>query len=164
MSTPTINKQIGREYISADEDSITAAMVKEMEDQVKRMYEDKKMLRQVHTKMHGCVKAEFIVEPDLPKELKVGVFRESKSYHAWVRFSNGNTQPQADKKKDIRGIAIKLLGVPGEKLLNDESDEPTQDFLLMSSETFFFKKHQRIQQKLSSLLLPKIPLPNLCIF
>ena len=151
MSNSHIIKQLGKEYISADEDSITAAMVREMEDQVKRMFEDRKMLRQVHTKMHGCVKAEFIVEPDLPKELRVGVFGESKSYHAWVRFSNGNTEPQADKKKDIRGIAIKLLGVPGEKLLNDESDEPTQDFLLMSSETFFSRNTKEFSKTLKSI-------------
>lgn len=151
MSITQGKKQLGREYVIADEDSITAAMIREMEDQVKRMYDDKKMLRQVHTKMHGCVKAEFIVEPNLPKDLHVGVFSENRSYHAWVRFSNGNTKPQADKKKDIRGIAIKLLGVPGEKLINDEFNEPTQDFLLMSSETFFSKNTKQFSKTLKSL-------------
>lgn len=151
MSTHQEKKQLGREYVIADEDTISAVMIREMEDQVKRMYDDKKMLRQVHTKMHGCVKAEFIIEPDLPEGLQVGVFSEIKSYHAWVRFSNGNTKPQADKKKDIRGIAIKLLGVPGEKLLNDEFLEPTQDFLLMSSETFFSKNTKQFRKTLKSI-------------
>src|SRR5690606_6804538 len=88
----------------------------------------------------------------LPKELKVGVFAgEPKNYHAWVRFSNGNTKPQKDKKKDIRGAAIKLLGVRGEKILNDELDAETQDFLLMSTETFFAKTVKELSKLLSAM-------------
>ena len=148
MSITAPPKKLGHEYINAEEASITATMVQEFEAQVSRMYTDKKMLRQVHTKMHGCVKAGFIVAENLPNELKVGVFSKARHYNAWVRFSNGSTEPQKDKKKDVRGIAIKLLGVEGEKLLNDEYALTTQDFLLMSSETFF----TRTIQELSSLL------------
>ncbi|HSC52732.1 MAG TPA: SRPBCC family protein [Phnomibacter sp.] len=132
-------KQIGREYISTDEDAIAAAMVNELEKQLDRLYKNTKTLRQVHTKMHGCVKAAFTIEPHLPAALRVGVFAEEKAYHAWVRFSNGSTVPKPDVKKDVRGIAIKLMGVPGEKLLTDEHLQLTQDFLLMNSETFFSK-------------------------
>ena len=71
MSDQLSGKKIGHEYVTADEDSIASQMVNEFEAQVTRMYKDKKMLRQVHTKMHGCVKATFTVEKDLPKELKV---------------------------------------------------------------------------------------------
>lgn len=155
MSAPLSEKKIGQEYVSADEDSIASQMVNEFEAQVTRMYKDKKMLRQVHTKMHGCVKATFAVEENLPEELKVGVFAgEPKKYNAWVRFSNGNTQPQKDKKKDIRGVAIKLLGVPGEKILNDEHFLETQDFLLMSSETFFAKTITELNTLLKALTSP----------
>jgi len=135
----TTPKQLGHEYISANEDAIAAKMINEFEAQMDRMYQDKKMLRQIHTKMHGCVKALFTIEPGLPEELKVGLFRTEKTYHAWVRFSNSSTVPKADKKKDIRGIAIKLMGVAGEKILNDQHLENTQDFLLMNTETFFAK-------------------------
>jgi hypothetical protein len=149
--TKTRNKlKLGQEYIAADEDSIIEEMMLEMEQQVDRMYVDKKMLRQVHTKMHGCVKATFLIEPDLPDYLKVGVFKESKEFHCWVRFSNSQTKPQADKKKDIRGIAIKLMGVPGDKILNDQSLEKTQDFLLMSSETFFSKNIKEFRKTLKA--------------
>jgi hypothetical protein len=152
MSAQVLEKKIGREYVTADEDSIASQMVKEFEAQVTKMYKDKKMLRQVHTKMHGCVKATFAVEKYLPEDLKVGIFAgEPKNYHAWVRFSNGNTQPQKDKKKDIRGIAIKLLGIPGEKILNDAHFLETQDFLLMSSETFFAKTIKELNTLLAAL-------------
>ena len=132
-------KQLGHEYIDGDEEKIISEMIVELEDEVSRLYKDKKMLRQVHTKMHGCVQAIFSVEKNLPPELKVGVFREPTRFPAWMRFSNGNTVPQADKKKDIRGAAIKLMNVPGEKIMNDEKMQSTQDFLLMSSEAFFAK-------------------------
>jgi hypothetical protein len=152
MSNTAVNKKLGLEYVDAEEDRIAAKMVREFEDQVTRMYEDKKMLRQVHTKMHGCVKATFKIEDDLPEELRVGVFAaQGKDYHAWVRFSNGNTAPQKDRKKDIRGVAIKLLGVPGEKLLRDELLEETQDFLLMSSEVFFAKTIKELATLLTAV-------------
>ncbi|WP_339868143.1 SRPBCC family protein [uncultured Algoriphagus sp.] len=152
MSTPNgISKKLGHEYVTDDEDQITYKLIQEFQAQVTRMYKDKKMLRQVHTKMHGCVKATFAIEKNLPKELKVGVFAVEKDYHAWVRFSNGNTAPQKDKKKDIRGVAIKLLGVPGEKLLEDELHEETQDFLLMSTETFFSKSVKELSRLLGSM-------------
>ena len=141
--------QQGHEYIRADEDSIAAEMVAELEAQMTDMYKDKKMLRQVHTTMHGCVKAAFIIEPDLPEGLRVGVFSHAKSHHAWVRFSNGNTKPQADGKKVLRGVAIKLMSVPGEKLLPDEHLQQTQDFLLMSNETFFSKNVKEFRKMLS---------------
>ncbi|MGB6268830.1 MAG: hypothetical protein WBF67_07435, partial [Olleya sp.] len=98
---------IGEEYVSADEDLIIKEMIDEMEAQTNRLYADKKMLRQIHTKMHGCVKAKFIIEPKLENNLKVGVFKNAETFNCWVRFSNSQTKPQKDKKKDIRGIAIK---------------------------------------------------------
>ena len=50
------------------------------------------MRRDAHPKMHGVVRAEFIVEPGLPEELRVGIFREPKTYRAWIRFSNQRFQ------------------------------------------------------------------------
>jgi len=137
ISTP----ELGREYLLSNEDDIIQEMVNEMEDQMLRMYadEDKHMPRQVHTKSHGCVKGIFKVAPNLDPDCRKGVFKEPRDYHCWVRFSNANLPPESDKKKDIRGIAIKLMGVQGEKILNGKRKEETQDFLLMSSETFFSK-------------------------
>lgn len=150
MTQVSTSKQLGKEYPEPGEKAIIEGMVKELKDQVDRMYRGKKMLRQVHTKMHGCVKALFTVEADLPEELKVGVFKEPKTYQSWVRMSNASTRPQADGKKDIRGFAIKLMGVPGEKLLPAEEFEKTQDFLLMSSETFFSHNIEEFRATLKS--------------
>jgi Catalase len=94
------------------------------------------MPRDAHPKMHGLVEAEFIVHGDLPDDYKIGVFSQAKTFKAWVRFSNANSNEQPDLKRDIRGIAIKLMHVTGEKL-SDESDcLDNQDFLLISTDTF----------------------------
>jgi catalase len=97
------------------------------------------MRRDAHPKMHGVVRAEFIVEADLPEELRVGIFSEPKTYRAWIRFSNQSNRIGPDSKADIRGMAIKLMGVPGEKLLEAERDEQTQDFILISTPVFVTK-------------------------
>jgi len=95
--------------------------------------------RDAHPKSNGCVRAEFTVEADVPEALKVGLFAAPKTYGAWIRFSNGFPHSQADKKRDVRGAAIKVVGVPGEKVLEDEKDAVTQDFLLANHPTFFVK-------------------------
>lgn len=97
------------------------------------------MPRDAHPKSHGLVKAEFIVEPNLPKAYRHGVFAEARSFAAWIRYSNGAPKPQPDKKNDVRGIAIKLMGVPGEKVMAAEKDAGTQDFLLCNHPVFFIR-------------------------
>ncbi len=97
------------------------------------------MRRDAHPKMHGLVRAEFIVEPDLPEELAIGLFSDAKSYPAWVRFSNQDGQINPDIQRDIRGLAIKLMGVPGKKLLPPEKDAQTHDFIVISTDVFVTK-------------------------
>ncbi len=107
-----------------------------LKSDIEKTYQPGSTLRDAHPKNIGCVKAEFIVESQLPEELRVGVFKEPRTYPAYIRFSNASTTIQPDGKKDIRGMAIKLLGVAGEKLLENEKQETTQDFLLISTPRF----------------------------
>jgi catalase len=95
--------------------------------------------RDAHAKAHGCLRAEFKVRDDLPEELRNGVFVPGHTYKAWIRFSNGNAYPQPDDTKDARGMAIKLMGVKGPKLLTspDEANAETQDFLMINYPVFF---------------------------
>ena len=95
--------------------------------------------RDAHAKAHGCLTATFTVPDDLPEELRTGVFVPGRQYKAWVRFSNGNAAPQPDYDKDARGMAIKLMGVEGPKLLDSPADRDakTQDFLMINYPVFF---------------------------
>jgi len=95
--------------------------------------------RDVHAKAHGCVKATFTVPELSDDRLKKGVFAQPHQYQAWIRFSSGDTRPQADSIRDARGMAIKLMGVEGEKLLPLEKNEQTQDFVMINSDVFFIK-------------------------
>lgn len=95
-------------------------------------------VRDAHPKAHGCVVAEFHVEEDLPPSLAQGVFVPGKSYQAYIRFSNGNPDfNRPDAKGDARGMAIKLLDVPGEKILPAERGARTQDFVMINHPVFF---------------------------
>jgi hypothetical protein len=111
---------------------------------------DKLAKRDAHPYAHGCVAAFFVVRPDVPMKLRHGVLANKASYEAWVRFSNGTKRDDTDP--DGRGMAIKLMGVPGEKLLEENKGEPTQDFVMLNHHTFFaadvkeyldFFRHQR---------------------
>lgn len=97
------------------------------------------VLRHQHAKAHGCVRAEFTVAADLPARLKVGLFARPGTYAAWVRFSSGAGGPilHSDAKRDAHGMAIKVLGVDGPKVLDTEVDGRTQDFVLANSKVFF---------------------------
>ena len=75
----------------------------------------------------------------IPAELRHGIFATPQTYPAWIRFSNGSPTIQSDRRRDQRGMAIKLLEVPGAKVLADEADAPTQDFVLASYPRFFIR-------------------------
>lgn len=133
--------KLGKEYPGPNEIKVVNTIVKMLKAQMLRMYPKGKVLqrRQVHAKVNGCVKAEFIVRPDLAEELKVGLFKEAKSYPAWIRFSNGDTHLYKDAKKDFRGFAIKLMNVPGRKLDLNHPEITSHDFIMMNNKTFFVR-------------------------
>ena len=87
--------------------------------------------RGLHAKSQAGVEAELTVLPDLPAHARVGLFAAPGTLRAYVRFSNGSGVPRPDRKPDVRGIAIKVLGVPGKKLIPGLADATTQDFLLI---------------------------------
>src|SRR5436309_7965939 len=100
--------------------------------------------RDVHSKTVATLKAELIVDPNLPPELRHGVFREPRSYPVWVRYSNSFQTPRKDIKPDICGIALKLMDVPGEKLLESQKDATTQDCAFLSTDVFLTRDTQEL--------------------
>jgi len=130
---------LAKEVVPADEAACTRDLAERLKAKIIGEYPTGIMRRDAHPKMHGVVKAEFIVEPGLPPELRVGIFGEPRTYRAWIRFSNQDATIQDDQDRDIRGMAIKLMGVPGEKLLAAQRDEQTQDFILISTNVFVTK-------------------------
>lgn len=96
-------------------------------------------LRALHAKAHVGLKAEVTVLDGLPDWARVGTFEKPATYKAWVRLSNGAAVRGSDSAPDVRGIALKLTGVSGKKLIPGLEDAPTQDFLAILTQTMPFK-------------------------
>jgi hypothetical protein len=138
--------ELGEEQIPLDEE-LDIDQVAEIETrlltrateirELKAQNPDPKMQRGQHPKQHGCLWAEFIVESNLPECIKVGLFKEAKLFPAWIRFSNARTQD--DSKPGAHGMSIKLMEVEGNKVLEDQRDSRTQDFILFDHPVFFIQ-------------------------
>lgn len=85
--------------------------------------------RALHAKGSLGAEAEFEVLADVPADARQGMFDTPKKYAALVRYSNGSPRKQVDKKPDVRGIAIKVIGVAGDKVIPGMEHAVTQDFL-----------------------------------
>lgn len=88
-----------------------------------------------NTKTYGLVKAVFTVNPNLAEHLQTSLFKAGKQYPAYIRFSGPGPRVVPDTKDNgILSIGIKLMGVPGKKLMDDE--QSTVDFSGISSPSF----------------------------
>ncbi|HCL15104.1 MAG TPA: catalase, partial [Pseudomonas sp.] len=126
------------EVIAPSEAGDTQAIIADAIAVVEQHSENTRVLRDAHAKAHGCVRAEVSERADLQPALRQGVFSEpGKTWQAWVRLSNGNAYPQFDRIRDARGMAIKLLDVPGEKLTRDPRHAGEQDFVMFNHPVFF---------------------------
>jgi hypothetical protein len=126
-----------QETIPAQEAADIAALIDRMRElMTARDKRDPPQKRDVHMKMHGLVRAEFTVPENLPPDLHVGLFARPGTYKAWVRYSNAASYADADIARDIRGMAIKVMGVPGRKVLDSHADADTQDFMVVSAMNF----------------------------
>jgi len=85
--------------------------------------------RALHAKGNLGVEATFEVLPDIAADARHGMFDTPKTYPALVRYSNGAPRRQHDKKPDVRGFAIKIIGVAGEKVIPGMETAVTQDIL-----------------------------------
>jgi len=94
--------------------------------------------RGLHAKANAGVEAELRVLGDLPVAARAGVFARPQTYRAYVRFSNGMGRVQSDARPDVRGVAIKVVGVAGKKIIPGLEDARTQDFLLIRTPSIPF--------------------------
>ena len=124
-----------QEIVEADEPEIAAAITEQMKEFTAREYKGRVAERAGNTKTYGVVRAEFRVVGDIPPVFKKGIFAEPKTFPAWIRFAGpGPLSPPDVADAGILSIGVKVMGVAGEKLLDDE--KWTQDFLGISCPTF----------------------------
>jgi hypothetical protein len=132
---PNLGLALAEERIFDWEEASLEAIVDEMRDQMNRHFQPGAYERGGNTKTHGLVRATFTVRDDLPGHLRHGVFATARSYPAYIRFAG----PGPDVPEDIRDVgfgsmSVKLMDVPGPKLLDDERF--TQDWPAVVTPTF----------------------------
>ncbi len=161
-SYPTADTGLG-EKLYPNESMYADKIAAEIEKTIRKQYVAGNAKRDAHPKAHGCVKAEFHVLATVPSQLAKGVFVPNKTYPAWIRFSNGDGDAtRADIKGDARGMAIKILDVAGNKLLEDENQASTQDFIMINHPVFFAnepKIYLKLVTNINGNLLQKATIP-----
>lgn len=94
--------------------------------------------RALHVKQHIGAVGELLITA--ATGVGAGIFaKPGMRYPVYARFSNASSGRQSDRLPDARGFAIKLVGVPGKKLIPGMEDEETQDFLFLSDESIAFR-------------------------
>ncbi len=124
--------QLGQESIGEHEQAITDQMITSIKAISRQRHPDGVVKRFNQSKGLGCFDARFEVNPDLPANLKNGVFAHQRSYPARIRFANATHED--DNKKDFRGMSIKVSGIEGKSLWGEDG---TQDFVLNSHPALF---------------------------
>jgi len=127
--------KLAEERALAGEEESLDSIIETFATYMRQSYRPGEYQRGGNTKTHGIVHGEFIVRDDVPERMRHGVFAKPHKYPVWVRFSG----PGPDMPKDIEDVgfvscAIKLMGVPGAKILDDEKF--TQDFISVCTPTF----------------------------
>lgn len=116
--------------------------------------------RALHTKAH--VGAVGVLKVAAPDGLRAGVFAAAREWPVYARFSSGAPGRAPDKVPDIRGLALKLVGVPGAKIIAPLADAATQDFLFIQAPSLGVKSPDefmallRAARKGKALLLPRL--------
>jgi hypothetical protein len=127
--------RLAEERIQPDEDAHLDEIITTFKAQMRRLWNPGYFERGGNTKTHGVVRAEFTVRDGLPEHMRRGIFAEPVTYRAWVRFSGPGPYITPDiDDVGFMSMSIKLMGVPGSKLLEDE--QSTQDLLGVSTPTF----------------------------
>jgi hypothetical protein len=95
--------------------------------------------RTLHRKQLVAAHGTLEVLNGLPSFLRHGLFAEPRDYETWVRLSNGGLDRAADHVPDIRGFALRVLGVMGPSALGNGL-AASQDFTLINQEAFAFAR------------------------
>jgi hypothetical protein len=118
-----------------DEEQYTQGIIDELSAFTRENWLPGRVQRFGNTKTFGVLRAEFTVLPELPEDLRHGLFGSPRTYPAWVRFSGpGPFAPPDLEDLGQCSVAIKVMGVDGPKLMPDEKH--TQDLILVSPASF----------------------------
>ncbi|AKJ31206.1 catalase family protein [Caldimonas brevitalea] len=117
----------------ADEEELIDKIVASMGRVNRKVFDrHRHATRDAHAKSHGVLKGELIVYDGLPEPLRQGVFAAARRYPVVARLSSAPGDILSDRVPSPRGMALKLIGVDGPRLLPGRGEARTQDFLLVN--------------------------------
>ena len=124
--------EIAGEYPAPDEAAVARQLTELAKEALSQRHSEGRTLRFNQPRHVGCVRADFIVDSDLPADLQVGLFAAPRTFPTWIRFANASGKP--DTEKDFRGMSLKLMQVEGAKLFGAGD---THDFVLNNHPVLF---------------------------
>jgi hypothetical protein len=134
-SRPNDGLKIAEEKPLPDEGEYLNSIITTFEQQMRKLWKPGGFERGGNTKTHGIVRGEFRIHDNLPAEFRHGIYAEPKTFPAWVRFSGPGPYVTPDiDDVGFMSISIKLMGVPGAKLMDEEKF--TLDMFGVSPPTF----------------------------
>jgi hypothetical protein len=126
---------LAQEKPIAGEAELVAEIVASMTQYMRQHYTAGTAERGGNTKTHGVVRGELVIRDGLPARLRHGLFEQPRRYPAWVRFGGpGPALPPDIEDVGVLSIGVKVMGVTGPKLMDDERF--TQDFSAISTPVF----------------------------
>ncbi len=138
------------EALLEDEDAVTAGLADTMLGISHTVARDTgRARRAVHAKCHGILVGELEVLDGLPAPLAQGLYARPGRYGVVMRFSTTPGDVLDDNVSTPRGLAVKVMGVEGERLSGAGGDA-TQDYVLGNSPAFnvadakVFLKHLKV--------------------
>ncbi|CAN5420834.1 catalase family protein [soil metagenome] len=134
MSTP-VPFDSAVETVSPDEADAVASLTTSFRHILETTSKDYgHAVRGVHAKGHGIIKGNFAIVSGLSPELAQGLFAQPGEFEAVLRISTAPGDILDDGVSAPRGIGLKVLSVPGERLGNEDGGE--QDFLMVNGPVF----------------------------
>ncbi|MCQ8781006.1 catalase family protein [Mangrovibrevibacter kandeliae] len=106
-------------------------------------------VRAVHAKAHGVLQGVMTVKEGLPSELAQGLFAAPGEYRVDLRLSTNAGDILPDAISLPRGLALKVEGVPGERLMGAEGT--SQDFVMVNGTVFQAKTAEQFLGNLKLL-------------
>ncbi|MGF3025779.1 catalase family protein [Methylobacterium aquaticum] len=118
-----------------DEEAVQAEMIRVFDRiQATTLKDYGHAVRGVHAKSHGLLTGRLMVLPDLPAPLAQGLFSAPGSYDVVLRLSTNPGDILDDSVSTPRGLAVKVIGVSGERLPGAKGE--TQDFVMANAPAF----------------------------
>ena len=124
------------EQVAPDEAETQKALLATMRGIAETTFRDYgHAVRSVHAKSHALLEGELTVLDGLPPELAQGMFAHPATYPVVMRISTNPGDILDDRVSVPRGLAVKVIGVDGERLPGAEGTV-TQDFVMANGPAF----------------------------